>query len=233
MRKPRFAKQFIFWLNLEDESEYAIAETIEDLKDRRQFSKSIRDGLRLIVDLSQGRTDVLRELFPSILDDINSPPSSAGGNNDPTSSKSEIDALRDEIAMLRQAVLSIEVPEALHLAKQLTNHATPELTPTTNPKLDIKIAKSDDNSTQRVLNSIAALQSFGQAKTNAPPALPTLDDIEIEITEDKNAVDVEANLLRSFAGLGVPTAKKKSSGGMKKIDVNTELEVPNFDDMRI
>jgi len=62
--KKRFRLRFPFWLDLHKPDEAALAETIETLKTQRAFASSIRDGLRLIVDLRAGRLDVLFELFP-------------------------------------------------------------------------------------------------------------------------------------------------------------------------
>jgi hypothetical protein len=72
-----YRKQIRFWLNLEDDSEYAIAEQVEILKRQRNFTAAIRDGIRLVCDLRAGRVDVLLELFPfvrSALSDKPAPP---------------------------------------------------------------------------------------------------------------------------------------------------------------
>lgn len=59
-----FRKRFIFWLDLDKPDQLKLAEDIETLKADRHYSKTIRDGIRLIIDLRAGRTDVLFELFP-------------------------------------------------------------------------------------------------------------------------------------------------------------------------
>jgi hypothetical protein len=64
MATKRYREKFTFWLNLLDEREFAIAELISELKRERKFASTIRDGIRLICDLRQGRVDVLFELFP-------------------------------------------------------------------------------------------------------------------------------------------------------------------------
>ena len=56
--------RFLFWLNYDKDEELLVADMIDELKTRRQFTKSIRDGIRLVYDLRQGKVDVLRELFP-------------------------------------------------------------------------------------------------------------------------------------------------------------------------
>jgi len=53
-----------FWLDMEKPNEEQLADKIELLKNARQFTATIRDGIRLICDLRAGNTDVLFELFP-------------------------------------------------------------------------------------------------------------------------------------------------------------------------
>lgn len=56
--------RFTFWLDYNKDDEILLAETIDELKRKRRFVTTIRDGLRLICDLRQGKVDVLFELFP-------------------------------------------------------------------------------------------------------------------------------------------------------------------------
>lgn len=53
-----------FWLDLEKPDHEEVNEIIYTLKSARTYSKAIRDGLRLIIDLHRGNLDVLFELFP-------------------------------------------------------------------------------------------------------------------------------------------------------------------------
>lgn len=68
MSAPRFRLQFKFWLNVNKADEYELASIIDELKQGGSFTKAIRDGLRLIVDLWQGRVEVLLALFPWVED---------------------------------------------------------------------------------------------------------------------------------------------------------------------
>ena len=58
--------QFKFWLDVNKPNERELAQHLEDLKRERKFAPTLRDALRLFLDLKEGRTDVLRELFPGI-----------------------------------------------------------------------------------------------------------------------------------------------------------------------
>lgn len=64
MATSRFRLRFPFWLDMQKKEEADLADTIQELKDQRAFASSVRDGLRLIVDLRAGRLDTLLELFP-------------------------------------------------------------------------------------------------------------------------------------------------------------------------
>ena len=59
-------KRYNFWLNDQLESDWPINELITNLKKAGQFTRAIREGLRLWVSLREGDTTVLFELFPSM-----------------------------------------------------------------------------------------------------------------------------------------------------------------------
>lgn len=67
-KKRRYRKLIPFQINLLNPDEYHIGQQIVQLKRERRFSKTVRDGIRLICDLRKGRVDVLQELFPWVLE---------------------------------------------------------------------------------------------------------------------------------------------------------------------
>ena len=86
-----------FWLDDQIDRDWKIGEMIRDLKKQRQFTSAVRDGIRLIVDLRAGRTDVLFELFPLLAEQLKAsaappPPDTSG--------------LERKIDQLQQAFLS-------------------------------------------------------------------------------------------------------------------------------
>ena len=68
MAKQRFRLQFKFWLDMHKADERDLAEQIEDLKQGGAFTKAVRDGIHLVVDLWHGNLDVLITLFPWVED---------------------------------------------------------------------------------------------------------------------------------------------------------------------
>ncbi len=61
-------KRFEFWLNDQRQEDWAVYELINKLKKptkgQGQFTRAIREGLRLWASLRDGQVDVLLELFP-------------------------------------------------------------------------------------------------------------------------------------------------------------------------
>jgi|SRR5689334_5994341 hypothetical protein len=70
-------KRYNFWLDDKRAEDWNINELITNLKSKGQFTRAIREGLRLWVDLRAGNTAVLIELFPAFKDKLNPPPSAA------------------------------------------------------------------------------------------------------------------------------------------------------------
>lgn len=68
--QKRFRLRFPFWLDLNKPDEAELADAIAILKEKRSFSKTIREGIRLICDLKAGQVTVLFELFPWVKDHI-------------------------------------------------------------------------------------------------------------------------------------------------------------------
>lgn len=64
MSNKRNRLQFIFWLDIDKQSDLTVIKDIQELKKERSFTQTIRDGVRLIRDLRQGNLTVLFELFP-------------------------------------------------------------------------------------------------------------------------------------------------------------------------
>jgi hypothetical protein len=63
-KKKPYRPRFNFWLNMDKPEEKLIANKIQALKLETLFTATIRDGIRLICDLRDGKLDVLFELFP-------------------------------------------------------------------------------------------------------------------------------------------------------------------------
>ena len=73
-KDKRLRYQWRFWLDANKDDELLMCEELDYLKSKRQFAPTIRNALRLFFDLSQGRIDVLRELFPGIVAQLQIPP---------------------------------------------------------------------------------------------------------------------------------------------------------------
>jgi hypothetical protein len=119
MTKNRFRLRFTFWLDLLKPDEEQLADQIEHLKTDRSFAGTIRDGIRLICDLRQGKLDVLFELFPWVRAEFMEYIQSL----QPQKSPAELDLQRQlerlEQLLLKQGNTPIDTP-----IKMLTNNGS-------------------------------------------------------------------------------------------------------------
>ena len=72
-----FRLRFTFWLDLDKPEENELAGYIDELKQQRKFVTTIKQGLKLIRDLRAGKTDVLLELFPLVVERLRNQPHNA------------------------------------------------------------------------------------------------------------------------------------------------------------
>jgi hypothetical protein len=66
----RYRVMHKFWLDLTKDDQDHLDEQINELKQARTFTQTVREGIRLICDLRQGNMTVLFELFPWIKADL-------------------------------------------------------------------------------------------------------------------------------------------------------------------
>lgn len=162
MNAKRFRVRQVFWLDMNKADEYELAETIDQLKQSRTFVRTIRDSIRLILDLRAGQVDVLLELFPFVHTALGG---GSGGNND------DVKALK---AMLEQYIVTNSQGTTYHMgAPKALNSGTSGsgLKPLNVPTFDLPRFEDEDdqdtlivrkdtstNSAQNFLNSLLNLQ---------------------------------------------------------------------------
>jgi hypothetical protein len=66
MMGKSFRMRFTFWLDLNKSDESELADIVDTLKSQRGYASAIRDGLRLVWELRQGKTEHLLKLFPFV-----------------------------------------------------------------------------------------------------------------------------------------------------------------------
>jgi hypothetical protein len=98
MTQKRYRLKFNFWLDVTKAEEFDLAEKIETLKVERSFASTVRDGIRLIWDLRQGRTAVLLELFPFVREALAG--NRAGGDD------GKVEQVQRQIAELERLLLA-------------------------------------------------------------------------------------------------------------------------------
>lgn len=203
--------RFTFWLDMHKADENQLAEWIDSLKEKRLFSQTIRDGIRLILDLRKGRTEVLRELFPWVLEQSDSKP-----NYDQLTA----DELKQHLARLERLLLDHKPADA------------PPMLPAPRPakpaddgiELEIKAATSDENPTFNLMISMMGL-------TGKWEDLPS-EVLEYGLKKGRVPAHVQT-LLKSRAASAKPSEPKalpSGAGGPKAMDV-PQFAGPDFDDL--
>ena len=136
-----------FWLDLAKDGEYWLAEQIALLKRERAYSRAVRDGLRLFLDLRQGSMAVLFELFPWIRTELDNRIKDA--------------IIEHQAALLRS--MSAPVPAnivPMPSAAAPRPLAVPSAPDEDLPELVVTKAKSDGKSALNFIDSAFSLQTI-------------------------------------------------------------------------
>lgn len=96
------------WLDADKDDELLLMEAIDHLKEQRKFSRFVRDGLRLMLDLEGGNLDVLFELYPHLKAIIRTDGDGSDGSN--------LESIREQLARLEQVALQQQAPEGYLMA---------------------------------------------------------------------------------------------------------------------
>ena len=152
-------EKFNFWLDCSKDDEILLAEEIDTLKQGRAFTATIRDGIRLILDLRAGRLEVLFELFPWVQERLNA---EKGG------ATSDLQAKLDQLEKLLLAQGSSHVMQPVGGPKPLQGGPQPLAIPSmSKPVFDdeddddllvVSKTKGDNSSVHNFLRSAFALQ---------------------------------------------------------------------------
>jgi len=161
--KRRHRLMYNFWLDINKPEEEVIADNIEHLKSSRSFAKSVRDGIRLICELKQGKTDFLFQLFPWLRAEITISQPQLEITNQPHVSVQlkRIEQLLREQQLgtpLQTAVSSMEHGSIKQL--DVGSFAPPKFDEDDEPPSVTlrKASSSGGTATQNFLNSLQALQ---------------------------------------------------------------------------
>lgn len=157
MATQRYRMRFDFQLNVNKEDEYAIAEQITMLKQQGLYSKTVRDGIRLVSDLRDGKLDVLFELFPWVRAEFLEYMASV----QPPKSDTEV-AIAQQLARIEELLASTEQTASTTTkqsgaggpkAMKVPPVAKPVFDLDEEVELPLKKAKSSGASAQNFLNS--------------------------------------------------------------------------------
>lgn len=149
MKTKNFRKRHEFWLNLNSAGEAEVAEIVKDLKSRRGYASAIRDGLRMVWELRQGKVDTLVKLFPWVVDAF-AQPKTAPDMPDMT----ELKGLMKELKSVMRTTQTMEIPA-------WNAPMASDMNLKTDYKLEARVVVNKEESIKRsVQNTLAALQDF-------------------------------------------------------------------------
>lgn len=143
--------KFNFWLDCDKDNELLLAEAIDNLKRQRSFAGTVRDGIRLICDLRQGKLDVLFELFPWVRAEFLDYMQSLQPDKSAAEQRLEQQLARLEKLLLQQAGAPAG-PRPMMLSRPVADEDDTALLTVTKAKVDGR------QITQNFINSMMRLQ---------------------------------------------------------------------------
>jgi len=162
MATKRYRMRYDFQLNVAKEEELAIAEQIIELKGQGRYSKTVRDGIRLVSDLHAGSLDVLFELFPWVRADFLEYMTSVQPPKSDTETHIQKQLARIEALLAHGEAMPTTSRSASGVgepkAMRVPASAAPDSEDDDNDMLLVAKAASSSNATQNFLNSISRLQ---------------------------------------------------------------------------
>lgn len=178
-KAERIKRTHKFQLDINKDVESWLHEWIEHLTKQRKFSQYVRDGLRLMIDLSAGNLDVLIELFPWVSERL----AQGHGATPPTPQPPPV---------INQTELAKEIAAQIVLQGGV------------NP---IEMRSTNTVATQEA-PKVSTGQGTKQipAPNFAMPVFDDDDDLSTVIVTTKNTNTISTqNFLRSLTGIGVET----------------------------
>jgi hypothetical protein len=143
--------KFSFWLDCDKDNELLLADAIDDLKHKRSFAGTVRDGIRLVCDLRRGKLDVLFELFPWVRAEFLEYMQSFQPNKSAAEQRLEQQLARLEKLLLQQASTPAG-PRPMVLPRPTADEDDTALLTVTKAKVDGR------QITQNFINSMMRLQ---------------------------------------------------------------------------
>lgn len=208
--KQSYRVMFRFWLDDNRPEEKELIQEIKSLKKNRSFAATIRDGIRLMRDLRQGKTDVLRELFPWVIEEKNAPP------------PLQIEDILSAFQQSQQASLALPSPQKRALTA-----------PKPQPNLDDLVIKKATSNENTFFNLQLSAYGLGTIRLDELPR----EVIEYGVERGKLPKDILKKLPiqnhqnnktdRTNPSLEPQIEPKK---GPKAMDVPT-VAAPSFDDL--
>lgn len=146
MGVERYRQRFNFWLDTTKHDEYELAEAIDELKEKRQFMKTLRQAFALILSLRSHDTSVLQSLFPWVAEEF-------AAQTGQVEHLERLEALAQQFQTMMIAPQSERVTPLLHQSRMTDDADALRNKPTVS--FDAEAAKQ-----RSIANTLAALEDF-------------------------------------------------------------------------
>lgn len=226
-QKPqkRYRFMFKFWLDSKKDDEAELVAYVAYLKQERSFARTVRQGLALMKELRQGKTDLLFQLFPDLKEQFQ--PAALAPEIKPP-----VDDIREHLQRLEALLIEGRteknaLPDGatpLQLAAETRNKTTRHPAQEDKLTFEITAAQSKENPAYNVMLSMAKLNG----------ALPDLPREILEYgLENGKIPDSARQSVKDRLGITEETPPpKKAQAGPKRLNA-PPIQAPNLDDVQL
>jgi hypothetical protein len=221
----RYRKTIHFQLDLNKPGGQEIAQHIQDLKRERAYSKAVRDGIRLVVDLQKGRLDVLQELFPWVIEKIAAQPETLPVEALEKVASNTEDAFRRHIEQLENLILQ-QGAVPVHPGQKPSEVKPPVYN---NDDFDLEITRTgntENNNSSWNFMIASSMQVYG----NCDSLPPQIVDYGLRTGRIPADMVKRKPMAKSPPKVAKSTHKKQENPG-KIAGADTSFISPEFDDL--
>lgn len=227
-QQKSYRMMFRYWLDAAKDEELELADYCESLKQKRLFTATIRDALRLIMDLRNRRLEVLFTLFPWVLVWLEERAEAIALARLSQGSDREKDSHQDGIdnRLARIETLLLEAPQN-HNGMLLSSPKALPLASPDEEEITVKKIKGNKVASYNFRYSLAKSMGLSFDNMETDCLLYLLDNGKLTRKDLKAGTLARLDMEAQHTMAMKPVEEGK---GIKKMAVNTDLPPPEFED---
>lgn len=225
--QKRYRFMFKFWLDIKKDDEADLVAYVAYLKQERSFARTVRQGLALIKELRQGKTDLLFQLFPDLKEQLQQPAPAP-------ELMPPVDDIRDHLQRLEALLISgrpektaLAHPEPLQLPPETKGKTGRSSQTDDSLNFEITVARSKENPAYNIMLSMAKLNG----------TLLDLPRVVLEYGLENGKIPEPARQALKDKLAKAPKTEevpppKKGQLGPKRLNA-PPIQAPNLDDVQL